>query len=102
MKSYKNWSEVPLELASKTKLSKEGLKPLEDPVAKVFQRVNNRYIELYKRSKSEKKRQLYDEQKLALSNGRKLGIEQRICKQCGYVVQSHAKLRLSPCPSCYE
>ncbi|WP_255299764.1 hypothetical protein [Bacillus toyonensis] len=55
MKSYKNWSEVPLELASKTKLSKEGLKPLEAPVAKVYQRANNRYIELYERSKSEKK-----------------------------------------------
>lgn len=102
MISYKNWSEVPLELASKTKLSKEGLKPLEAPVAKVFQRVNNRYIELYERSKSEKKRQLSDKQKLALSNGRKLGIEQRTCKQCGHVVQSKAKLRLGLCPSCYE
>ncbi|PHC84826.1 DNA polymerase III subunit epsilon [Bacillus wiedmannii] len=102
MISYKNWSEVPLELASKTKLSKEGLKPLEAPVAKVFQRVNNRYIELYERSKSEKIRQLSDKQKLALSNGRKLGIEQRTCKQCGHVVQSKAKLRLSLCPSCYE
>ncbi|PFY73906.1 3'-5' exonuclease [Bacillus wiedmannii] len=99
---YKNWSEVPIELASKTKLSKAGLKPLEAPVAKVFQRVNNRYIELYERSKSEKKRQLSDKQKLALSNGRKLGIEQRTCKQCGHVVQSKAKLRLSLCPSCYE
>ncbi|TKH25438.1 3'-5' exonuclease [Bacillus cereus] len=102
MISYKNWSEVPIELASKTKLSKEGLKPLEAPVAKVFQRVNNRYIELYERSKSEKKRQLSDKQKLALSNGRKLGIEQRTCKQCGHVVQSKDKLRLSLCPSCYE
>ncbi|HDX9655320.1 TPA: 3'-5' exonuclease [Bacillus wiedmannii] len=102
MISYKNWSEVPLELASKTKLNKEGLKPLEAPVAKVFQRVNNRYIELYERSKSEKKRQLSDKQKLALSNGRKLGIELRTCKQCGHVVQSKAKLRLSLCPSCYE
>ncbi|MCU7392768.1 MULTISPECIES: 3'-5' exonuclease [Bacillus] len=102
MISYKNWSEVPLELASKTKLNKEGLKPLEAPVAKVFQRVNNRYIELYERSKSEKKRQLSDKQKLALSNGRKLGIEQRTCKQCGHFVQSKAKLRLSLCPSCYE
>ncbi|KMQ11672.1 hypothetical protein TU70_30650 [Bacillus mycoides] len=55
MISYKNWSEVPLELASKTKLSKEGLKPLEAPVAKVYQRSNNRYIELYERSKPEKK-----------------------------------------------
>lgn len=55
MKSYKNWSEVLLELASKTKLSKEGLKPLEAPVAKVYQRANNRFIELYERSKSEKK-----------------------------------------------
>lgn len=54
MKSYKNWSEVPLELVSKTKLSKEDLKPLEAPVAKVYQRANNRYIELYERSKSEK------------------------------------------------
>ncbi|MBM6770582.1 MULTISPECIES: 3'-5' exonuclease [Bacillus cereus group] len=102
MISYKNWSEVPIELASKTKLSKEGLKPLEAPVAKVFQRVNNRYIELYERSKSEKKRQLSDKQKLALSNGRKLGIEQRTCKQCGYIVQSKVKLRLSLCSSCYE
>lgn len=42
MISYKNWSEVPLELASKTKLSKEGLKPLETPVAKVYQRANNK------------------------------------------------------------
>lgn len=41
---YKNWSEVPLELVSKTKLSKEGLKPLKAPVAKVYQKVNNRYI----------------------------------------------------------
>ncbi|MED3126870.1 3'-5' exonuclease [Bacillus wiedmannii] len=49
-----------------------------------------------------KKRQLSDKQKLALSNGRKLGIEQRTCKQCGHVVQSKAKLRLSLCPSCYE
>ncbi|PFN92139.1 DNA polymerase III subunit epsilon [Bacillus thuringiensis] len=102
MISYKNWSEVPIELASKTKLSKEGLKPLEAPVAKVFQRVNNRYIELYERSKSEKKRQLSDRQKLALLNGRKLGIEERTCKRCGHVVQSKAKLRLSLCPSCYE
>ncbi|PFZ90011.1 3'-5' exonuclease [Bacillus wiedmannii] len=102
MISYKNWSEVPLELASKTKLSKEGLKPLEAPVAKVFQRVNNRYIELYERSKSEKKRQLSDKQKLALSNGRKLSLEQRTCKQCRQVVQSKAKLRLSLCPCCYE
>ncbi len=51
---YKNWSEVPLELVSKTKLSKEGLKPIEAPVAKVYQKVNNRYIELYERLKSEK------------------------------------------------
>ncbi|AJH16881.1 exonuclease domain-containing protein (plasmid) [Bacillus mycoides] len=102
MISYKNWSEVPLELASKTKLSKEGLKPLEAPVAKVYQRSNNRYIELYERSKPEKKRQLSDKQKLALSNGRKLGIEQRTCKQCGHVVKSKSKLRLSLCPSCYE
>lgn len=77
MISYKNWSEVPLELVSKTKLSKGGLKPLEPPVAKVYQRANNRYIELYERSKSEKNRQLSDKQKLALSNGRKQGIEQR-------------------------
>ncbi|GAB6462095.1 putative exonuclease [Bacillus cereus] len=49
-----------------------------------------------------KKRQLSDKQKLALSNGRKLGIEQRTCKQCGHVVQSKAKLRLSLCPSCYK
>lgn len=102
MISYKNWSEVPLELASKTKLNKEGLKPIEAPVARVFQRVNNRYIELYERSKSEKKRQLSDKQKLALSNGRKLSLEQRTCKQCGHIVQSKAKLRLSLCPSCYE
>jgi len=102
MISYKNWSDIPLELASKTKLSKEGLKPLEAPVAKVFQRVNNRYIELYERSKSEKKRQLSDRQKLALLNGRKLGIEERTCKRCGHVVQSKTKLRLSLCPSCYE
>jgi DNA polymerase-3 subunit epsilon len=103
MISYKNWSEVPLELASKTKLNKEGLKPIEAPVARVFQRVNNRYIELYERSKSEKKkRQLSDNQKLALSNGRKLSLEQRTCKQCGHVVQNKAKLRLSLSPSCYE
>lgn len=51
---YKNWSVVPLELVSKTKLSKEGLKPIEAPVAKVYQKVNNRYIELYERLKSEK------------------------------------------------
>lgn len=51
---YKNWSEVPLELVSKTKLSKEGLKPIKAPVAKVYQKVNNRYIELYERLKSEK------------------------------------------------
>ncbi len=42
MKSYKNWSEVPLELASKTKLNKEDLKPIEAPVTRVFQRVNNK------------------------------------------------------------
>ncbi|PFX91316.1 hypothetical protein COL41_25915 [Bacillus mycoides] len=34
--------------------------------------------------------------------GRKLGLEQRTCKQCGHVVQSKAKLRLGLCPSCYE
>lgn len=49
-----------------------------------------------------KKRQLSDKQKLALSNGRKLGIEQRTCKQCSHVVQSKAKLRLRLCPNCYE
>ncbi|WP_240522343.1 3'-5' exonuclease [Bacillus toyonensis] len=49
-----------------------------------------------------KKQQLSDKQKLALSNGRKLGIEQQTCKQCGHVVQSKAKLRLSLCLSCYE
>lgn len=36
MKSYKNWSEVPLELASKTKLNKEDLKPIEAPVVGYF------------------------------------------------------------------
>ncbi len=49
-----------------------------------------------------KKRQLSDKQKLALSNGRKLSLEQRTCKQCGHIVQSKAKLRLSLFPSCYE
>lgn len=53
-------------------------------------------------AQNQKKRQLSDKQKLALSNGRKLGIEQRTCKQCGHVVQSKAKLRLSLCPSCYK
>lgn len=42
MKRYKNWSEAPLKLASKTKLRKESLKPFEASVTKVYQRANNK------------------------------------------------------------
>lgn len=86
MRKYKNWSEVPENLKSKTALSKEGLKlnKNQEHEAEVYQFKSRDWIKLYDMNKAIPKKKMSEKQIAALEKARKALEEKQTCPRCGY------------------
>lgn len=102
METFKRWGDVPSNLKSKTMLNKEGLKPTNKPVATVYQRSNNEYINLYNINDTIQKKVLSDKQKEALVKARSIMIENRTCKNCGIIKKHKSELINGFCYDCHS
>lgn len=84
MEEYKGWTYVPKYLKSKTYCAKERLivKGIE-PSARVYQKINNRWIDLYDTTLLKKKKPLTEKQLKALQKAQKTREERYTCVECG-------------------
>ncbi|QWI25661.1 3'-5' exonuclease (plasmid) [Bacillus mycoides] len=99
---FKNWNEIPENLATKTALGREGLKPNGNVVGTYFKRSTNKYIDLYDRNEATPKRKMSEKQQIALEKAREKSIQQRTCTRCEYAVQHKNKLENGLCSSCIK
>jgi DNA polymerase-3 subunit epsilon len=99
---YKNWNEIPVHLATKTALSREGLRPNGRVVGTYFKRSTCTYIDLYDRNEAMPKRKMSEKQQLALEKAREKTIQQRTCTRCTHTVQHKNKLKGGLCSSCIK
>ncbi|BCD26913.1 hypothetical protein BC30090_p337 (plasmid) [Bacillus cereus] len=99
---YKNWDEIPEHLATKTALSREGLKPNGNVVGTYYKRSTRKYIELYDKNEAVPKRKMSEKQQLALEKAREKTIQQRTCTRCTHTVQHKDKLKDGLCSSCIK
>lgn len=80
---YKTWEEIPDYLKTKTALGREGKKPGNAPVGRIFQYASTRWIMLYDEREAIPKRKISDEQRAQLARNRELARERRTCSDCG-------------------
>lgn len=84
MEEYKRWNDVPENLKSKSYCAKERLNMKQAlPVAKVYQRANNLWIDLYDINTLEKKAPLTEAQILAKEKAKATREARYTCKVCG-------------------
>ena len=84
MENYKRWNDVPEHLKSKSYCTKERLNIKQVmPVAKVYQKISNTWIDLYDITFLEKKEPLTEAQLLALEKAKATREERYTCKVCG-------------------
>lgn len=99
---FKNWDEIPGNLATKTTLGREGLKPSGNVVGTYFKRSTNKYIELYDRNEAIPKRKMSEKQQFALEKAREKSLQQRTCTRCEHTVQHKDKLENGLCSTCIK
>ncbi|GAB6537144.1 hypothetical protein bcgnr5378_63820 [Bacillus cereus] len=99
---YKKWDEIPEHLATKTALSREGMKPGGDVVGTYFKRSTNKYIDLYDRNEAIPKRKMSEKQQFALEKAREKSIQQRTCTRCEHTVQHKNNLENGLCSTCIK
>lgn len=84
MKEYKRWNDVPENLKSKSYCTKERLNIKQAlPVAKVYQRANNLWIDLYDINTLDKKPPLTEAQLLSQEKAKATREARYTCKVCG-------------------
>lgn len=88
---YKGWSAVPVNLATKTTLGKEGLRLAKDqaPAARVSTQFGSKknVYDLYDKTLAIPKRQQSEKQKAALEKAKQASKAARTCKDCGRVME---------------
>ncbi|HDX9701705.1 TPA: 3'-5' exonuclease [Bacillus thuringiensis] len=99
---YKNWDEVPTNLATKTTLGREGFKPGENIAGTIFQRSTRSYLNLYDRNEAIPKKKMTEKQQLALEKAREKSIQQRTCTRCEHTIQHKNKLENGLCSTCIK
>ncbi|BCC56609.1 3'-5' exonuclease [Bacillus cereus] len=99
---YKNWNEIPKNLATKTELGREGLKPHGQVVATYYKRSARKYIDLYNKNEAIPKRKMSEKQQFALEKAREKSIQQRTCTRCEHTVQHKNKLENGLCSTCIK
>lgn len=84
MEEYKRWNDVPENLKSKSYCTKERLNIKQAlPVARVYQRANNIWVDLYDINTLEKKAPLTEAQLLAQEKAKATREARYTCKVCG-------------------
>jgi DNA polymerase-3 subunit epsilon len=99
MDKYKSWDDVPDHLATKTQLSKIGLKPAKDQKPAALKTGGYDSYYLYDKNQAVPKRQMSEAQKAALEQARTKAMTTTCCNR--YVGTINWREKGDMCASCY-